>query len=270
MYLVFEVGGTKTRIGFSSDGRNLESSQILSTPQAFDQFLPILKETATTLSKGQVIKAVCGGLAGVLNGQKTILVNAAHLPGWIGQPIKETLDNSLALTFLENDAALGALGEATNGSGVDKTIVAYITIGTGIGGARVVNGKLDNKALGFEPGHQIISPSGLEWEQFISGPALEKEYGKPTDQINDPQIWDEAAKRVALGLANTIMLWSPDIVILGGGLMQKIPLERIRLHLKTYLKVFPTPPEIALSKLDELSGLHGALLYLRQNQDKPQ
>lgn len=266
MYLVFEVGGTKTRIGFSSDGKILDSSQVLPTKGNFEQFIPLLKDSSTAISGGRPIKACAGGVAGVLDAKREVLINAAHLPNWVGRPLLETLQNVLGVhVFLENDASLGGLGEATSGAGVNKGIVAYLTIGTGIGGTRIVNGKIDDNALGFEPGHQIISPEGLEFEQYISGPTLQREYGKPSEQIDDPTIWDEAAKRLSIGLTNTIVHWSPNIVILGGGLMEKIPLERIRLYLGQRLKIFPAPPEIAKAKLGELSGLHGALEYLRQN-----
>lgn len=269
MYLLFEVGGTKTRIGFSQDGKNLHSSQIIPTPQDFEQFIPKLKEITTVLSKGLSIKAIAGGVPGVLDPKKAVLVSCPHVPRWIGKPLKETLQDIFAVpVFLENEAALGGLGEAVFGAGKGLEIVAYVTVGTGIGGSRIVSGKIDAKAFGFEPGHQVISLEGLEFEQLISGTALEKEHGMPSEQISDPIIWDEAAKRLALGLTNTIVHWSPNILVLGGGLMQKIPLERIRVYIRQYLKIFPTPPELALSKLGELAGLYGALEYIRQNLER--
>lgn len=265
MYLLFEVGGTKTRIGFSQDGNNIHSSQIIPTPQDFEQFIPKLKEIASTLSGTGTIKALAGGVPGVFDPQKVVLIAAPHIPKWIGKPLRETLQDVFRVpVFLENEVALGGLGEALFGAGKNYEIVSYITVGTGIGGARIVNGRIDAKAFGFEPGHQIVSTNGLEFESWISGTALGKEHGVPSEEISDPLIWDEAARRLALGLTNTIVHWSPNILVLGGGLMQKIPIIRLRTYIHKYLKIFPTPPEIALSKLGDLSGLHGALEYLRQ------
>lgn len=266
MYLLFEVGGSKTRVGISFDGKNLHSSQIIPTSKDFEQFIPKLKDIATVLSKGLGLKVIAGGFPGVLDPKRAVLVSAPHVPRWVGKPLKETLQAVFGVpTILENDTAFGALGEAIYGAGVGKSIVAYLTVGTGIGGARIVNGKIDAKTFGFEPGHQIISPEGLEFEQWISGTALGEEHGMSSENIEDPRIWDEAAKRLALGLTNTIVHWSPNILILGGGLMQKISLDRVRIYIRQYLKIFPTPPEVTLSKLGELSGLYGALEYLRQN-----
>lgn len=267
MYLLFEIGGTKTRIGISADGRSIEKSQIIPTPKDFEQFISELKQVAVSLVGTESVKALAGGIAGVLDTEKGVLIKGPHLQGLVDKPLKETLQNVFkASVFLENDATLGGLGEAVFGAGQGKGIVAYITVGTGIGGTRIVNGSIDSKVFGFEPGHQIINPEGLELEDWVSGEALKKEHGISSENIDDPIIWDEAAKRLALGLANTIMHWSPDILILGGGLMQKIPLENLKTYIKEYLKIYPTPPEITLSKLGELSGLWGALEYIRQNQ----
>lgn len=261
MYLLFEVGGTKTRIGFSQDNQNITGSQIIPSSQEFEDFVQKLRK----LSPGK-IDGVSGGLPGVLNEERSLLLASPHLPGWVSKPVKEILSDSFqASVFLENDAALGALGEAVKGAGVGHSIVSYVTIGTGIGGARVVDGKIDKKVLGFEPGHQIIDLGGVEFEQYISGTALAKEFGKPSDQIEDPKVWDEAARRLAIGLNNIILLWSPNILILGGGLMQRISIGRIRFHLSQTVKLFPKLPEIAASRLGELAGIHGSLEYLKQN-----
>lgn len=257
MYLLFDIGGTKVRTGFSEDGQNISVPHIIPTPQKFEEFIAFLKETA---SSQPAVKACSAGIRGVLNENKTGLIYDAVLPDWVGKPLKKTIENIFKTpAFLENDAALGALGEAVKGAGAGFPIVVYLTVGTGIGGARVVNGRIDSKVWGFEPGHQIIRPDGLEWEQYISGPALAKEHGTAAEQISDPAVWDEAAKRLSLGLNNTILHWSPDIVVLGGGLMQQIPLDRVKFHLSQTLKIFPKLPQIALSSLGELAGLTGAL-----------
>lgn len=269
MYLLFEAGGTKTRIGFSQDGKNLHSSQIIPTAQDLGQFLSNLKDTAIALSGGLRIKSVAGGVAGVLDPKKEVLISAPHIKGWVGKPLREILQNAFRVsTFLENDTSLGGLGEAVFGAGIGRNIVAYLTVGTGIGGARIVGGKIDAKAFSFEPGHQIVNEDGLEFEELISGTALEKEHGQPSEHITDPNVWDEAAKKLSLGLTNTIVHWSPHIVVLGGALMQKIPLERIKTYIRQYLKIFPTPSEIVRSKLGELSGLYGALRFTQQIEQK--
>lgn len=265
MYLLFDIGGTKTRIGFSSDGENLSDSKTSPTPQSFEDFITLLKETASSSGINQ-FKGCAGGIRGVLNKNKTELAYDTILAHWVGKPLKQSVEDIFKVpVFLENDAALAALGEANKGTGKGYKIVSYITVSTGVGGAKVVEGKLEKQVFGFEPGHQIISPDGLELEQYVSGTALKQENGVPPEQITDPAIWDEAARRLAIGLNNTILYWSPEIIVLGGGLMHKLPLERVKIHLSQIHKMFPEIPEIALAKLGEVAGLNGALIYLKQN-----
>ncbi|MFV1917705.1 MAG: ROK family protein, partial [Patescibacteria group bacterium] len=103
-------------------------------------------------------------------------------------------------------------------------------------------------------------------EAHISGAAVEKRYGKKPYEITDDKFWDELARLLAFGLNNTIVHWSPDVVVLGGSMMKKIgiPIDRVKFHLKKILKIFPELPEIKKAELGDLGGLHGALYYLKQ------
>lgn len=266
MYLLFDIGGTNTKIGLSIDGKSIVDSQITSTKEDPQEFISKLKETADLLSKTNSLKAAAFGIRGVLDENREILRQDRVLKNWAGKPLKQMFQEVLNVpVFLENDAAFSALGEAVYGPGAGFPIVGYIGIGTGIGGARVVNGKIDAKAVGFEPGNQVITLDGEKWEDLVSGASFEKKYGKKPEDIHQQPIWDEAAKNLAIGLNNISVLWSPNIIILGGGLMQKISLEAIQQHLNGHLKVFPTTPKLALARYGQLSGLYGALEYIRQN-----
>lgn len=275
MYLLFDIGGTNARFAVSSDEKSLGEVKIIPTPKDFQEALQKVKQIANELSDGQKIDAVAGGVTGPLDPQKTTQLASPHVGGWNNKPLKQELEKIFeAPVFLENDAKLAALGEATFGAGQGKKIVTYLTISTGVGGGRVVNGKIDETALGsFEPGHQIITPDGHpcncggkgHLETYVGGAYLEKNYNQKGENIKDPKIWDEISKYLAIGLHNTIVHWSPDIVVLGGSVMQSIPLDGLRAHLHKLLTIFPTPPEITLSSLDDSSGLYGAMEYLHQN-----
>lgn len=271
MYLVFDIGGTNMRIATSVDGKILSATKTVPTPRDFKQGIQTLKQVADELSGGQKIEAVAGGVAGPLDKDKTMLVKSPHIGGWVNKPFKQGLEKALSVPIhLENDADLATLGEATFGAGVGKSIVVYLTISTGVGGGRVVNKKIDENSLGFEPGHQIIVPDGKpcncggkgHLESYVSGSGLERIYGKKAEDITDPQIWDQVAKYLAIGLNNTIVHWSPDIVILGGSVMKSIQINQVKKHLQDALTIFPTCPEIAPSALGDSAGLYGALHLL--------
>lgn len=258
MYLLFDIGGTNLRIGASSDGQTIFKKEIFPTPADFDDGLKIFKSYS-----GQKFDKIAGGVAGPLDKNKTMLIKSPHIGGWAGKPLKQRLSDIFgAEVLLENDTALVALGEANFGAGVGKNIVAYLGLGTGLGGARIVNGELDQNSLGFEPGHQIIVIDGKSCrcggkghlETYVTGAYLNRETAD----------WNEVAKFLAIGLTNTIVHWSPDMVVLGGSVMQSISLDQVKTYLKEYLTIFPTPPEIVPAKLGHEAGFYGGLTILKK------
>ena len=259
------------RMAVSSDGKEISRSKIIPTPPDFDQGIQAFKQIAYKLANGQNFKGVAGGIAGPLDSEKTMLISSPHISGWVQKPLKITLEKIFKCkVFLENDTALVGLGEAVRGAGVGYSIVAYLGIGTGIGGARIVKGKIDENALGFEPGHQIIVPDGNicnckgkgHLEAYVGGLYIEKIYGQKAENITDPKIWDEITKYLAVGLANTIVHWSPHIIILGGSVMKSIPLSPLYKHLLQALTIFPNPPKVKQATLGQAAGFYGALTFL--------
>lgn len=310
MHLVFDIGGTKMRIGIAENFKTISKTVILPTPKSFEEGMALFKNAAKELANGKKIKVISGGIAGPLDKNKTMILNTLNLRGWSRKPLVKKLKKIFkAPVYLENDAALAGLGEAAFGAGVGKNIVAYLTISTGVGGARIVNEKIDQNAFGFEPGHQIIFSELQNYynsgscrcgdlksarklrafketrlrvtphldnfviqstlENLVSGTAIEKKYGKKPYEIFDAKIWDNVAKDLAYGLHNIAVLWSPDIIILGGSMMKKvgIPVDRAQYHLSRIMKIFPKPPLIKKSKLGDLAGLYGALTHLNNKID---
>lgn len=269
MHLLFDIGGTKMRIGAAENFKTISRTVILPTPKRFADGMALFEKTTKELVDGKKIEAVAGGIAGPLDKSKTMILNAPNLFGWSKRPLVKELRKILGSpVYLENDAALAGLGEATFGAGVGKNIVAYLTISTGVGGARIVNEKIDQNAFGFEPGHQIIflNKESITLENLVSGTAIEKKYGKKPYEIYDGEIWDNIAKDLAYGLHNVTVLWSPDIIVLGGSMMKKvgIPIDKVQYHLSNILKIFPRTPLIKKSKLGDLAGLYGALAHLKK------
>lgn len=278
MYLLFDIGGTNMRIAVSSDGKTLADTKNVPTPQDFEQGLKNFKTIADELSKGEKIEAIAGGVAGPLDKDKTMLVASPHIGGWVNKSLTEGLKQIFGVeVHLENDADLAALGETNFGAGVGHKIVSYLTISTGVGGGRVVDGKIDQNALGFEPGHQIIVPYGNSCncggkghlEAYVSGNAIERIYGKKGQDLADPKAWDEVASYLAIGLNNVTVFWSPDVIVLGGAVMKSVPLEAVKSYFKQALTIFPTPPppEIVEAKLGDSATLYAALALLGQKSN---
>lgn len=266
MYLLFDIGGTNTRVAVSRDGKNFEEPRIFPTPADFGVGISLLVKNARELTGGEKINCAVGGLPGVLNKDKSILISAPNLKGWENRPLKRDLESALSVpVHLENDAALAALGEAVYGAGKGKRIVAYLTISTGVGGARVTDAKIDASAFGFEPGWQIITMDGKDLGAFVSGASLEWNFGKKPESIDGSAVWADATRALAIGIHNTILHWSPDVVVLGGAVMRgRISIDEITLALKKTMRIFPELPEIKEAELGDLSGLYGALVLARE------
>ncbi len=282
MYLLFDIGGTNMRLAVSKDGRKIAAVKAVPTPKNFIAGMKLFRDIASSLAQGKPWRAAIGGVAGPLDAKHTQILFGSNLEDWEGKPLlKELIDWLHAPVYLENDAALGGLGEAVYGAGNGRRIVAFLTISTGVGGARIVDKHIDRNASGFEPGHQIINSSvslsapyheQSRLEQYIGGRYVEKRENTQAQDIQNPMVWDELAKFLAIGLNNVCALWSPNIVVLGGSMITKkqgIPLT----HVKKYLGYLTAPhqqlPEIKKAALGDQSGLYGALAYLRQIKKRP-
>lgn len=283
MYILFDIGGTKMRVAGSKNLSDFSEPVVVETPQDAQKGIQTLKQAIKDISKSESITAFAGGIAGALNSEKTELIYSPHLHTWIGVDIKKELEQDFGCTtYLENDSALAGLGEAVAGAGVGYDIVAYITVSTGVGGARIVYGKIDSNSFGFEPGHQVIDIDGTvcpscsegkhqdgvgHLEGYISGTSVEQRFSKRPHEITDNAVWDELAKWLAYGLNNTIVHWSPDVVVLGGSMIVKeigIKIADVSAHLHNILKIVPKIPALKQATLEDFGGLHGALALLKQ------
>lgn len=264
MIIVADIGGSRMRIAASEADGTLGEPVGLDTPQTFEAGIKACADAAREVANGASIKRVVLGIAGVVARDHATLLHATHLPDWNGKDIAQALGKTLGVPVtIENDTALGALGEAHAGAGTGADILAYVAVGTGIGGARVINGSLDSITLGFEPGHQRLGvhTDAPEWEELVSGSGLEKIHGAPAKELTDPAIWEAAADVFAIGLYNTILNWSPDRVVLGGSLFlgaHSIPIDRVRTTLKSLNTILPSLPDLHLAAL-EFPTLYGAL-----------
>lgn len=279
MYILFDIGGTKIRVAAKDDTDSFSVPRIEPTPQNFEEGMAIIVQHASALAGGEPIEGVVGGVAGTIDSINGTVLNKRHLPGWEGKPLQKHLSEALgAPVVIENDAAMVGLGEAVYGAGRGFSIVAYLTISTGVGGARIVDGAIDENARGFEPGRMIIDPDntlcpecpGNELEDYVSGTAVEKRFGKKPYEITDPAVWDELAKFLAYGINTTIAYWSPDIVVLGGSMMRDvgIHIEDVEKHLKNIFKITTTFPPIRKAELGDVGGLYGALAHIQRKGAK--
>lgn len=278
-YVLFDIGGTKTKVAVSEDLQTITDSVQFDTPKKCVDGVKKISDAAVKILDGSKIRAVAGGIRGILDDEKGTIVHdpGGSLSGWVDEPLVEKLKKALgAEVHLENDAALAGMGEAVFGAGAGHEIVVYHTISTGVGGAKIESGLLDEYRQGFEPGHQILDVDHTilgddiepTLENLVSGSAVEKRMGiKPEDIPQSDALWDQLAYYLAHGLRNSILYWSPDVIVLGGAMIvgnPRIVLDEIIAQTNEVLGEVSEAPLILDAALGDESGIYGAMALLNQ------
>lgn len=291
MIIFFDIGGTRMRLAGSVDGKSFSEPIVNLTPQNFEEGMTLFQRVAKEIAQGEKIDQILGGVTGIFNHDHSALLHSPHLPQWAEKPLKETIEKfSQAKVELENDTAMVGLGEAIYGAGRGSEILVYITVSTGVGGARFINNKIDVSRLGFEPGHQIMNiqtnvknfalfnfnqhvnlkkTNLVTLEELISGSALEKKLNRKPGEITDSKVWDECAYILAVGLHNTFLHWSPDRLVLGGAMFNDtgISIDKVKEHLVNIVRVPKEIPDIKKAELKDSGGIYGSMaLYNEINK----
>lgn len=265
MYLLFDIGGTKTRMALSKDLKTLERVQTFDTSKKFRSGIKLFQDYISAAGKIKP-RAAAGGIRGPLNKDRTKTLDRLKLKDWNGKPLVKSLTQALKTkVYLENDADLAGLGEAVRGAGKGKKIVVYVTVSTGVGGVRIVNGRIDANVYGFEPGKQIINFDSRRQtlEDYVSGLGVERFEKKNIEKVSSRKFWQEKARILALGLSNMALHWSPEVIILGGGVMNDLDLGTVRKYFEQ-VNISEAAPELHRSQLGDKAGLYGALVLIKQ------
>lgn len=273
--LVFDIGGTNTRFALIGDGYSTKNVTSFSTKENLqDNISEIMYHTHKSVNNNNII-GIAGGIAGTLNQNKTHLLHSPNLKNYTEHNITLLLSRFCpnASIFLENDASMVGLGEAIYGAGRGSNILAYLTISTGIGGSRIVNQSIDLAHHNFEPGHQIIDyKTGLTLHDVASGASIKKRFGKEAKEVVEQNVWEEVMKYIAIGVHNTILFWSPDTIVLGGGIitdLKHLSIGKIVSHIENLPSPIERLPRIVISQLDSNGGIIGAEFYLDQKIKSP-
>ena len=156
--------------------------------------------------------------------------------GWVNTEFYGVIQRTFDIPVgFDTDVNAAALGEYTWGAAQGLDTFLYLTIGTGIGGGAMVNGQLLHGLMHPEMGHLRI-PHDFAGDPYrgicpyhndcleglASGPALEHRWGKKAEYIPvDHPAWELEASYLALGLVNLMCTFSPQRIIMGGGVMQQ-------------------------------------------------
>ena len=192
-----DIGGTKVAAGVvDEDGmilRRLQRPTPSRSPQAVED---AIVEVVSELSREHHVEAVGIGAAGWVDTDQAVVRFSPHL-AWRNEPLKARLNQRIGQPVLvDNDANAAAWAEFRFGAGRNANVMVCLTLGTGIGGALVINGRLFRGRYGMagEFGHMGVVPDGHWcpcgnrgcWEQYASGNSLVRD-AKALLRENSPQ-----------------------------------------------------------------------------------
>lgn len=174
----------------------------------------------------------------------------------------------------DTDVNGSVLGEVTFGQAKGKSCVVYVTIGTGVGAGVYIEGKLLHGMLHPEAGHVMIQKRPGDHyegrcpfhknclEGHAAGPAIEARWGKKAIELKDnKEVWDLEAYYIAQALAGYVLTLSPEMIILGGGVMHQEQLfPMIRGYVKEILNGY--------IKTDEMEHLDSYIVPASLNDDQ--
>lgn len=188
--------------------------------------------------------------------------------------LKKSFDVPVAWT---TDVNAAAYGEYVFGNGKGLSSVVYYTIGTGVGGGALQDGRFIEGFSHPEMGHMMIVPHsdddfkgncpfhGNCLEGMAAGPAIEKRSGRKGQDIPaDDPIWEIEAEYIAQCAYNTTLMLSPDVIIFGGGVMkQRHMVEKVHQAFKRLLNNYVKTPSldkyIVTPALEDNAGTLGCL-----------
>ncbi|MGW3471654.1 ROK family protein [Saccharopolyspora sp. NPDC000995] len=243
-----DVGGTSARAGVvDQHGETLETHRV-PTPATSAELNAAIVDTVRALSDRYAVAGVGLAVAGFVSEDRRVVRFAPHL-AWRHVTVADELADRLGLpVFLEHDANAAAVAEQRFGAATGARVAALVAIGTGIGGALMINGEVFRGAYGIAPelGHLRVVPDGRPcscgkrgcWERYCSGTALaataaelrQEEPGAPVEQTGvevalAAEAGDPVARRAVAdlarwlgeGLALVADVYDPEVVVIAGG-----------------------------------------------------
>ena len=307
-YIGIDLGGTNIKAGIVNENYEIVAKATTKTmlPRPAEEIcadmakvsLEAMQQAGLTLDD---IESIGIGTPGTANSETGIIEYSNNL-GFLNLPVVEIMQKHINKPiYVENDANAAAYGEFVAGAAKGANDAVCITLGTGVGGGIIINGKIYSgfNFAGAEIGHTVIDPNGPEctcgrkgcFEVFSSATGLvrmtkeamledkssvmwqmNEEDGKVSARtaFNAMRAGDRAGKAVvdkyikylAGGITNTINIFQPDILCIGGGVCNEgdpllLPLKEL-VAKEVYTKNSAKNTEIVIAKLGNDAGIIGA------------
>lgn len=282
-YLAFDIGGTQIKYGIVTEEGEILSHWIMDTEAHLGGRTIIDK--VITVSKTIVGEYPVNGIAISTAGQVnfhtgTIVAAGETIPDYTGVEIKKLINQATGLPVeVRNDVDCAAFGEMWLGDHGSNNFIA-LTVGTGIGGAIVIDGKMysGHSFSAGEWGYMLVDGEPFEKNASMSGLITFANHYKEKRSWTGKEIFDlydqgdeqiqEAVRQfyryLAMGVSNLIYIFNPEKVIIGGGVTARGEkfLQEVQAEINNYLlPSFQKNTEVVLANLLNHAGMIGAVYH---------
>lgn len=289
IYIGIDIGGTKIAGGLvTGDGRVLHAERcptpMTGGPAILGAVLGIARRLLVTATES--VLGIGVGTGGQVDTERGVIVSATDiLPGWAGTEVKASFEQALGLPCaVDNDVNALAVGEARFGAGHGLPTVLFLALGTGVGGALLLSGRVHHGATwtGGEFGHLLLTTDEAAprktLEDFASGPGLVQTYQELTgfmgdmtgealaiEAAHDPagpaaQAITRTGEYLGFGLASLANILDPNLIVIGGGLaaLGDGLLEPARVIMRRYALPGPARCPVVSAALGTEAAIIGA------------
>lgn len=276
MIIGIDIGGTKTTIGLSHNGENIDDSTTIVTPQNQRKVVETLRYEIRKLVGSDTVEAIAICAPAPIDKRRGMILTPHNIP-WhnlrLCSPLQKTFKCPVTI---EHDATAGGIAEARFGAGKPYQLFCYVTISTGVGGVIMYNNSPLPTPHNPEFGGQIVESEHIgigkmsgTFESIASGRTIERDFGARASEIHNRHEWQLIAKRFSYGLYNISQIVAPEAIILSGGVSvhYKRFARSLQKELQQYQALYPLP-KILQAKYVETAPLLGVMSLAAQQLDK--
>ena len=288
-YVSIDIGGTAIKFGLLSEAGEILQSSKMDT-EAYKGGPSILEKAVSIVenyTKDHEISGICISTAGMVDVEKGEIFYAAPLiPNYIGTSFKSTMEEQFHIPCeVENDVNCAGLAEYISGASKGSKASLMLTIGTGIGGCAIIDGKVFHGFSGSACEVGYMHMNGSDFQTLGAASILTRKVAEwknePEKQWNGLRIFEQAKQGDELciraidemvdvlgqGIANICYVLNPEVVVLGGGIMaqQEYLHEKIQNSLHHWLvPSIASKTKLAFAKHQNNAGMLGAFYHFQQ------
>ncbi len=290
-----DVGGTNIKAALvDKDGRikrkiKVKTDAARGKSVVLDKIIKCIEAVSFGIEKKELV-GIGIGVPGIIDRKKGRIIMLPNIPGFENFSLAARIRKKFGMPVLiENDASCVVLAEYLFGAGKGAKNLVCLTLGTGIGGGIIIDGKLyHGRGNAGEIGHITAEPKGIRCscgnygcsEEYISTKAFRRLAKKVKLGVTEPadieklarngntkalRVYSEIGRHLGLLLSDLVKVLDPKLILLGGGIAKSGNLILTPAKKELRKRVYFTPPKIRLAALGEWGGAIGsASMFLRK------